>query len=263
MSFWNEGYLAAEVDGYERMLRHRYAATIDVYVEASRIVLTLLRELRAHPASARDHLVFALASNTFSHCQAAVMLCFRGMKMPGRASLRCALESLFSLGALVRAKKNLRRVRLKYLLEFKKQIEFLVERNAGKDGHGKDRSSDLRLAMREIKRYRKDRRQVTVKELATLARMTNEYEVRYFLYSEAVHPDPVALLRRHAPADQNVFRFEPEDDVRLQMGEVLETMGKTARALVHHFKVDGATYDAFQPRLIAAINAISSEPMSR
>ena len=222
-----------------------------------------MREVRANPDSARDQLVFALAANIVGHCQAAEKLCFRGMKTPGRAVLRCAVEAIFSLGALVRAKKNLRRVRLKYLIEYKKQLEFLAKRNNGRDGQGNDRSSDLPKIQREINRYRRDRRKVHVSELAALAGMTDVYEIRYYLLSEAVHADPTALLRMHVPHEKNAFRFEPEDDVALQMGELLETLGKTARALTHHFHLDDAGYREFEPRLIAAINEVARRPIAR
>lgn len=255
MPFERDGFLAPEVDAIETRLRADHAAINGVFRELCRIVLALMRGVAVNTLDGRSTLMFGLAARIVTHCQATERLVYRGMREPGRASVRCALECLFALVALARAKMNYRRIRLKYLLERKAVLKFCVKRNGGRDLDGNDVTGSLISVERQISRFHRDNRRVTVAEIANLAHMTDVYEVRYSLYSAAVHPDPIDISREHAPAGVPVLRFEPSDDVVLQMREAAEILGKTAHALIRYFRLDGTEYQRFIPTLAAALDA--------
>jgi hypothetical protein len=255
MPFEHDGFMAPEVDALERDLRARHAEIATLFVDTCRLVLSTMREVELDANNGRSVLMFGLAARIVEHCQGTERLAFRGMRETGRATLRCALECLFALVALARAKVNYRRIRLKYLIERRNVLQFCVDRNGGLDLDGNDVVPVLNRVRQQINRFHRDNRRVTVAEMARLAHMTDVYEVRYNLYSAGVHPDPIDIAREHAPPGAAVLRFEPSDDIALQLREAIETLGKTAHALIRYFALNDAEYARFVPRLQAGLNA--------
>jgi hypothetical protein len=259
MSFQQSAFLSRDVDDFRRTRFRQYGSTFAIHSELCGVTVALLAEVRAHPDSGRDSLIFSSAARLVTFCQAAQFSAFTGMKPVARANVRSALECLFMLSALVRAKRNLRRVKIKTLCEHRKVLEFCIEHNGGNDGKGNSVLPMLKKIDSSIARFAKNNRRVSIKEMAKLARMTDVYKVRYFLFSADVHADAVSLLMDHS-ADPTLFKFEPEDDVVLVMLEVFETLAKCCRAVAHHFDRDKSRYAAFEPKMLAHMRALAPTP---
>jgi hypothetical protein len=259
MSFQQSAFLSRDIDDFRRSMFRQYGSTFAIHSELCEVIVALLVEVRARPDSGRDSLIFSSAARLVTFCQAAQFTAYTGMKAVARANVRSALECLFMLGALARAKRNLRRVKIKTLCEHRKVLEFCIEHNGGNDGKGNSVLPMLQKLDSSISRFDKKNRRVSIKEMAKLAGMTDVYKVRYFLFSADVHADAVSLLMDHS-ADPTLFKFEPEDDIVLVMLEVFETLAKCCRAVAGHFNLDTSRYAAFEPKMLAHMKVLAPMP---
>ena len=101
-----EGFLADEASG--PLVGHiaaKYAPWMTELRLLNRSLVEVQYELAVHPESARELASAALFVRGLSHVQGGVLLLERGMLAPAKALLRCALESLFILGACSRDPK--------------------------------------------------------------------------------------------------------------------------------------------------------------
>jgi hypothetical protein len=232
-SFSEEGFLSDEGAAVVQIIRGNYRQWLAVIRAINNTAVELQYTLAVHEQSAREISGAALFVRTIIHVQAAVLLLERGLEAPAKVMVRCAMESLFNLGACANdAGKALafldadeagkKRV-AKYLLQVQDpQLKEIVSQTSVQE----------HLAHLEHTVENLNARELRTRDMARAADLENLYLTAYARLSEAVHSS-ARDLEQHFEVDEDghILALTNEPVIK-ELGKIFLMLGEVLIAAI-------------------------------
>lgn len=292
--FEREGFFEVSSLGVFTHVNKTYGEFLDIFYRLNKLAWPLQYELpKARPSdkeSTRRAFCLILYSRTLNFIQAAVMLSTRGMRVQANTQHRCALETLFKLGALTNDEQFI----VEYdLAERKDHIRLgrallsNLNRISNKTETEKTQIKEIKLANKHkerefIARLKKHRPELfinrsereafkkfslTTEECARRAGRLEVYDVHYRRTSASIHSDARSLEDGHFDIDEkgnvSAFKNEPNiEDLHMYITSYCITVIDAARFVI---KALGHEYpkkelSSIEKSLEACLETMNSAP---
>jgi hypothetical protein len=249
--FQEHGFAGAHPNGFERAFKEKYSKQIDICMEINRLAQEFQYKLEIHNRHSQELVAGVLFSRILSTYQAALLLCFKGMKPQVEMLIRCILESFFPLVAISKDASFVKEFVNSDEIEKSKAIRRIIDY---KKRHGiTDLSSEEKVLSDTEERIKTlNCRKISTYDCAKKAGLLDYYDTVYPYMSSAVHASvrslEDSLVVQKGSDVITALKNEPEID---HLEELFSTLVVCLLISIESMCI---IFEIDQPENLAAIN---------
>lgn len=240
-TFETDGFLSAEILGFERIITGHYAKKLELAVGTNRLTHRVIYSIKPRSEHAPDLILAALLTKQVGAFQSIVILLRKGLETQAQVLLRNLAEMMFITGAIRKDETFVKRYVLAEQVGRLKALEAIVR---DKQSLHEEVDADTTRLIGELRaEIERDRPETfTTKRIAEIADLSSYYDNVYRYTSMAVHASPRELNTAFVVnADGNVvsMRYGPVvDDLDMCFDYGITMMLYTLHETASHFGLE-------------------------